>query len=80
VPWIVDNNPTMWNQTAHGLPVRGPESLTHDHVDLVIVASVAGKPAISSQLERLGFRAGAGFVHFLDPVRVGSTTVQMSLP
>jgi hypothetical protein len=60
--------------------VRGPESLARDTVDLVIVASIAGKPAISSQLQGLGFRPGAGFVHFLDPIRVGSTTLQLSVP
>jgi hypothetical protein len=80
VPWIVDNNPTMWDRTAHGLPVRHPESLKAERIDLVIVASLAGKPAISAQLERMGYAAGANFVHFLDPVRVGSMTLQLSLP
>jgi GT2 family glycosyltransferase/glycosyltransferase involved in cell wall biosynthesis len=80
VPWIVDNNPTMWDRTAHGLPVRHPESLKLERVDLVIIASLAGKPAISAQLEHMGFSAGANFVHFLDPVRIGSMTLQLSLP
>jgi hypothetical protein len=80
VPWIVDNNPAMWNQTAHGRLVRGPDSLTTDSIDLVIVASIAGKPAISAQLKQLGFSAGQSFVHFLDPVRVNGTTLQVTLP
>jgi len=80
VPWIVDNNPTTWNTTAHGLPVRAPASITPSTIDLVIVASLAGKPAISAQLQKMGFAAGASFVHFLDPIRIGRTTVQLSLP
>lgn len=79
VPYIVDNNPAMWNQTAHGLPVRKPESLKKHNVDLVIVASLAGKPAISTQLEKMGLAAGTDFVHFLDPVRVGPITTQVHL-
>jgi GT2 family glycosyltransferase len=80
VPWLVDNNPAAWHGTAHGLPVRPPDSLARDRVDLVIVASIAGKPAISAQLEKMGFAAGSGFVHFLDPVRVGSVTYQLAMP
>jgi hypothetical protein len=79
VPWLVDNNPAMWNATAHGLPVRSPESITRDAVDLVIVASLAGKPAISAQLERMGLTAGTDFVHFLDPVKVGPVVTQVHL-
>jgi glycosyltransferase involved in cell wall biosynthesis len=78
VPWIVDNNPMTWNTCAHGRPVRAPASLAQDRGDLVIVASVAGKPAISAQLERMGLRAGADFVHFLDPIRVGGLTMQVN--
>jgi glycosyltransferase involved in cell wall biosynthesis/GT2 family glycosyltransferase len=79
VPWIVDNNPMAWTTSAHGRQVRAPETLTVDRGDLVIVASLAGKPAISGQLERMGLRPGADFVHFLDPVRVGGLTMQVSL-
>lgn len=79
VPYIVDNNPAMWNQTAFGLPVRKPTSLKKQKVDLVIVASLAGKPAISKQLEEMGFAAGCDFVHFLDPVRVGPMSTQVHL-
>jgi glycosyltransferase involved in cell wall biosynthesis/GT2 family glycosyltransferase len=79
VPWIVDNNPATWNSTAHGLPVRAPDSLTRDEVDLVIVASLAGKSAIAAQLERMGLAPGSDFVHFLDPVRVGGTVTQVHL-
>ena len=80
VPWIVDNNPATWNTTAHGRPVRGPDSLSQSSVDLVIVASVAGKSSIAAQLTELGFTPGRSFVHFLDPVRVGGTALQLSLP
>ena len=79
VPWIVDNNPTTWETTAHGYAVRPPSSLTEDAVDLVIVASLAGKPSISAQLRQMGFAAGTSFVHFLDPIRVGGTTLQLTL-
>jgi glycosyltransferase involved in cell wall biosynthesis/GT2 family glycosyltransferase len=80
VPWITDNNPAAWDKTAHGRPVRSPDAIKADAPDLVIVASLAGKPAISAQLEKMGLSAGTDFVHFLDPVRVGGTTLQLSLP
>jgi GT2 family glycosyltransferase len=79
VPFLVDNNPAMWNQTAHGKPVRRPDTLKRERVDLVIVASLAGKPAISTQLEEMGLAPGTDFVHFLDPVRVGPFTTQVHL-
>jgi hypothetical protein len=79
VPWLVDNNPCVWNRKMHGKPVRQPASLQSDNVDLVIIASLAGKPAISRQLEKMGLAAGEHFVHFLDPVRVGKTVYQLSL-
>jgi glycosyltransferase involved in cell wall biosynthesis len=79
VPFLIDNNPAMWNQTAHGKPVKKPATLAHDRVDLVIVASLAGKPAISSQLEEMGLAPGTDFVHFLDPVRIGPFTTQVHL-
>ena len=80
VPWLVDNNPGVWNTELHGVPVKGPDSLKDDPTDLVIVASIAGKPSISKQLEDMGLEAGEQFVHFLDPVRVGNTLLQLSLP
>ncbi len=79
VPWMVDNNPAAWNKTAHGRPVRHPDALKTDAPDLVIVASLAGQPAISAQLERMGLTRGTDFVHFLDPVKVGDTTLQLAL-
>ena len=79
VPWLVDNNPAVWSKKIHGKPVRQPGSLQQDPVDLVIVASLAGKPAISKQLEKMGLSAGEHFVHFLDPIRVGSLVTQIQL-
>jgi hypothetical protein len=79
VPYLVDNNPSAWRTTAHGRPVRAPASLAADPADLVIVASLAGKPAISSQLERMGLVDGQDFVHFLDPVRRGNLVTQIQL-
>lgn len=80
VSWLVDNNAAMWDTTALGHPVKHPDSLKRRPVDLVIVASLAGKRAISAQLGKMGLTEGADYVHFLDPVRVGSTTLRMSLP
>ncbi|HXT71022.1 MAG TPA: glycosyltransferase [Vicinamibacterales bacterium] len=79
VPWIVDNNQAMWNTDIHERPVKSPESLTQGGFDLVIVASMAGKTAISAQLSRLGLTEGRQFVHFLDPVQVGSFSTQVQL-
>lgn len=80
VGWIVDNNPGMWNQTAHNLPVLAPTSLSDRDFDLVVVASLAGKAAISKQLTAMGLQPGEQFVHFLDPVRVAGVTYQLTLP
>jgi GT2 family glycosyltransferase len=79
VPYLVDNNPASWHTTVHGRPVRAPGSLAVDPADLVIVASLAGKPAISSQLERMGLVDGQDFVHFLDAVRRGHVVTQIQL-
>jgi GT2 family glycosyltransferase len=79
VPWLVDNNPSAWHTTAHGLTVRTPDALRHGGFDLVIVASLAGKPAIFSQLAKLGFEHGKHFVHFLDQVQVGVVATQVRL-
>jgi hypothetical protein len=78
VGWLVDNNPGMWDRTAHALPVKSPASLSSGGFDLVIVASLAGKTAIAKQLTDLGLAPGEQFVHFLDPVRVGGLTYQVS--
>jgi glycosyltransferase involved in cell wall biosynthesis/GT2 family glycosyltransferase len=48
-------------------------------VDLVIVASLAGKAVIATQLERMGLEPGRQFVHFLDPVRRGNLVTQIQL-
>jgi glycosyltransferase involved in cell wall biosynthesis/GT2 family glycosyltransferase len=79
VPYLVDNNPSVWHTTAHGLPVRNPNALAKNPADLVIVASLAGKPAISSQLQKMGLEDGKHFVHFLDPVRRGHLVTQIQL-
>jgi GT2 family glycosyltransferase len=79
VPFLVDNNPSAWDQTAHGRDVRQPASLSGGGFDLVIVASLAGKPAIFKQLSGLGMVHGEHFVHFLDPVQVGSVATQVRL-
>ena len=76
----MDNNPSTWETTAHGKPVRRPDSLTPHPVDLVIIASLAGSTAISAQLALMGFTSRTDFVHFLDAVKVGGTTLQLSLP
>ena len=69
----------MWNQTAYDLPVKSPASLRGGGFDLVIVASIAGKATIAKQLGDLGLTSGQHFVHFLDPVRVGGLTHQVTL-
>jgi hypothetical protein len=76
VPYLVDNNPAVWNTTAHERPVRAPHALWADPVDLVIVGSLAGGPAIASQLEGMGLVIGQDFVHVLDPIRSGGLVTQ----
>ncbi len=53
--------------------------MTRTNYDLVIVASVAGKPAIFRQLEGMGLTHQDHFVHFLEPVLVSGVTAQVTL-
>lgn len=80
VTYLVDNNAGLWDQQAHGLSVRSPAALEARDYDLVIVASLAGKAAIFSQLEDLGLSHTEHFVHFLEPVSVSGVTAQVVLP
>lgn len=80
VPYFVDNNPGMWDREAHGREVRSPHALVDRDFDLVIVASISGKPDIFRQLEALGLSHRQDFVHFLEPVRVADITTQVTHP
>lgn len=80
VEYLVDNNAGLWETEAHGLGVRSPAALEARDFDLVIVASLAGKSAIFTQLEGLGLSHAEHFVHFLDPVSVSGVTAQVVLP
>ncbi len=80
VEYLVDNNPGAWDREVHGRAVRPPHSLTARDFDLVIVASLAGKQAIFTQLEDLGLSHATDFVHFLEPVTVAGVTAQVVQP
>jgi hypothetical protein len=79
VPYFVDNNQTRWNGVACDKPVQPPTALEQRDFDLVIVASLAGKHAIVSQLDRMGLAGPERVVHFLDPISVSGLTVQVSM-
>lgn len=79
VPYIVDNNPGLWQATAHGLPVKPPAALAERDFDLILVASIAGKRPLFDQLDGMGFAHGANYAFFLDPVHVGHVRHQVAL-
>lgn len=77
VAYVVDNNPALWGSRAHGVAVRQPDALRARDFDLVVVASVAGHDAIARQLQQLGLRPREDFISFLDPFRLGATSLQL---
>ena len=80
VSHLVDNNAGLWNTAAHDLSIRSPATLLDRDFDLVIVASIGGRQAIFSQLEKMGMSHSNDFVHFLEPVSVSGLTTQVTLP
>jgi glycosyltransferase involved in cell wall biosynthesis/GT2 family glycosyltransferase len=71
VRYLVDNNESVWGKTAHGYPVRRPTALGRRDFDLVLVASMAGRAALSQQLESIGLSYGATYAYFLDAFATG---------
>ncbi len=78
---FVDNDARLWQTTVAGLPVVPPDRLGDVRADLVIVASVPGREAISRQLTSAGLRHGKSFVHFLDSIQpdAGGSIVTTSI-
>ena len=79
VPYLVDNNPGLWDREVHGVRVRPPSMLMRRDFDLILVASSAGKQPLFEQLNRMGFTRGANYAFFLDPVTVGNIRHQVTL-
>ncbi len=79
VAYMVDNNESNWNTSAHGVEVKAPSSLNDRNFDLVVIASVAGRQALSAQLERMGLAYGDSYAFFLDTFRIGKVQVALSL-
>ncbi|MGE0863299.1 MAG: methyltransferase domain-containing protein [Vicinamibacterales bacterium] len=61
VDCFVDNNATKWYENIGGVPVVAPAALRARRIDVIAVASIPGRDAIFSQLERLGYQAGHDF-------------------
>jgi glycosyltransferase involved in cell wall biosynthesis/GT2 family glycosyltransferase len=79
VAYMVDNNQAAWNTTAHGVSVRAPQALEARDFDLVVIASVAGRQALSTQLDGMGLSYGASYAYFLDTFSIGRVQVSLSL-
>jgi hypothetical protein len=79
VAYIVDNNQAAWDTTAHGVSVRAPHALEARDFDLVVIASVAGRQALSTQLDGMGLSYGASYAYFLDTFSIGKVQVSLSL-
>lgn len=79
VCYIVDNNQALWGGTAHGVDVRGPAALAERDVDLVLVASMAGRVALSRQLDEAGLTYGSSYAYFLDRFAIDNIQVQLTI-
>jgi glycosyltransferase involved in cell wall biosynthesis/GT2 family glycosyltransferase len=79
VAYIVDNNQAAWNTTAHGVTVRAPQALQARDFDLVVIASVAGRQALSNQLDGMGLSYGSSYAFFLDTFSIGKVQVSLTL-
>ncbi|MEO8481953.1 MAG: glycosyltransferase [Acidobacteriota bacterium] len=79
VRYLVDNNAGFWGRAAHGYPVRQPAALGRKDFDLVLVASVAGRVALSHQLEKMGLSYGTNYAYFLDPFATDGMRTQLVL-
>ncbi len=77
VRYLVDNNERVWGKTAHGYPVRRPAALGRRDFDLVLVASMAGRAALSQQLEKMGLSYGTSYAYFLDAFATGDMRTQL---
>ena len=77
VAYFVDNNQTSWNTIAHGVEVKAPSALAARDFDLVVIASVTGRQALSSQLDDMGLSYGSNYAFFLDTFSIGK--IQMTL-
>jgi GT2 family glycosyltransferase len=79
VGYIVDNNQALWGGDAHGFEVRGPAALADRDVDLVLVASMAGRVPLSRQLEQAGLTYGSSYAYFLDRFAIDNVQVQLTI-
>jgi glycosyltransferase involved in cell wall biosynthesis/GT2 family glycosyltransferase len=79
VAYMVDNNQASWNTKAHGVDVRSPSALGERDFDMVVIASVAGRQALSKQLDGLGLSYGSNYAFFLDTFSIGKVQVALSL-
>jgi O-antigen biosynthesis protein len=79
VAYMVDNNEAAWNTTAHGVTVKAPDALGQRDFDLVVIASVAGRQALSTQLDGMGLSYGANYAFFLDTFSIGKVQVALAL-
>jgi SAM-dependent methyltransferase len=59
---IADNDASHWGKTLGGIPIIDPRSLLTKEFDKIVVTSVSGREAISSQLDKMGFAAGKDYI------------------
>ncbi|MCC7044668.1 MAG: glycosyltransferase [Acidobacteria bacterium] len=77
VRYVVDNNESVWGTTVHGYPVRRPAELGKRDFDMVLVASMAGRTALSRQLETMGLSYGSSYAYFLDAFATDGMRTQL---
>jgi hypothetical protein len=76
---FLDNDASWHGREVLGRPVLPPESLAAREVDLVVIATVAGRAAVSRQLDALGLHDGDDYVFALDTVHVGSVDLRLTV-
>lgn len=79
VQYMVDNNQSAWDTAPHGVPVRPPAELARRDFDLVLIASMAGRQQLSTQLDKLGLSYGSNYAYFLDRFSIDNVHVQLNV-
>jgi len=64
VAYFVDNNKIRCGESVRGVKIKAPTVLQNKDFNLIVVASIPGKSAISEQLDKMGFAYQADYIYF----------------
>jgi predicted dehydrogenase len=77
--YFVDNSQHLRGSALCDAPIREPDALTREKVDLVLIASEAHFHAIAGQLEHMGLVHGCDYVSALAPIQIGAVRLHLSV-